>query len=98
MDFPELPIIVLNLVIVLVAYLSIYPKLAGSDFHKISIYDVFASGFSLLVVGLSYWGSGQEFNLVVFSTNWFWFTLITYGAIEIPIMIWYFKKNKVQIK
>jgi hypothetical protein len=97
MDFPELQIIVLNLIIVLVAYLSIYPKLAGSNFNKISIYDVFTSGFSLLVVGLNYWGSGQEFNLLVTNTNWFWFTLITYLVIEIPVMIWYFKENKVKV-
>jgi hypothetical protein len=97
MGFPELQIIVLNLIIVLVAYLSIYPKLAGSNFNKISIYDVFTSGFSLLVVGLNYWGSGQEFNLLVTNTNWFWFTLITYLVIEIPVMIWYFKKNKVKV-
>jgi hypothetical protein len=97
MGFPELQIIVLNLIIVLVAYLSIYPKLAGSNFNKISIYDVFTSGFSLLVVGLNYWGSGQEFNLLVTNTNWFWFTLITYLVIEIPVMIWYFKENKVKV-
>lgn len=53
----------------------------------ISIYDVFTSGFSLLVVGLSCCGSGQEFKILVINTNWFWFTLITYSAIETPIMI-----------
>ncbi|MEW6992637.1 hypothetical protein AADZ91_18420 [Colwelliaceae bacterium 6441] len=97
MDLPELSIILLNLVIILVAYLSIYPKVAGSSFNKISFYDLFASGFALLVVGINYWGSGQEFNLLISSTNWFWFTFITYGAIEVPIMIWYFKKQKVKM-
>ncbi|GHE89076.1 hypothetical protein [Thalassotalea profundi] len=97
MSSPELSVIILNFCIVLVAYFSIYPKLAGSSFEKISFYDVFASGFALLVVGLHYWESGQAFNVLLFSTNWFWFTLITYAAIEIPIMIWYFKKQKVKI-
>lgn len=97
MDSPELAIILLNLIIVLVAYLSIYPKLAGNNFNKISFYDIFASGFALLVVGLNYWGSGYEFNLLISTTNWFWFTLIIYGLIEIPIMVWYFKKQKVKV-
>ncbi|WP_028774438.1 hypothetical protein [Shewanella waksmanii] len=97
MDSPELSIIFLNLVIVLVAYLSIYPKLAGNNFNKISFYDIFISGFSLLVVGFNYWGSGHEFNLLVSNVNWFWFTLVTYGAIETPIAIWYFKKHKIKL-
>jgi len=97
MDSPELSILLLNLIIILVAYLSIYPKVAGNSFNKISFYDCFASGFALLVVGLHYWGSGHEFNLLISSANWFWFTFLTYGAIEIPIMIWYFKKQKVKL-
>ncbi|MBU2892856.1 hypothetical protein KO495_05905 [Colwellia sp. D2M02] len=97
MDSPELSILLLNLVIVLVAYLSVYPKLAGNSFNKISFYDMFTSGFALLVVGLNYWGSGHEFSLLTFNVNWFWFTLVTYGAIEIPIAIWYFKKQDVKV-
>lgn len=97
MESPELSIILLNFIIILVAYFSIYPKLAGNNFNKISFYDLFASGFAFLVVGLNYWGTGHEFSLLMFNTNWFWFTLVTYGAIEIPIMVWYFKKQKVQV-
>jgi len=97
MASPEFSILLLNLIIILVVYLSIYPKVAGNSFNKISFYDLFASGFALLVVGLNYWGSGYEFNLLISSTNWFWFTFLTYGAIEIPVMIWYFKKQKVKV-
>ncbi|GAB57640.1 hypothetical protein [Rheinheimera nanhaiensis] len=94
----ELSVIVLNAVIVLVAYLSVYPKLAGNSFNKISFYDLFASGLALAIVGSKYWGSGQQFSLVVADVNWFWFTLITYAIIEIPVMLWYFKKNNVDVK
>lgn len=97
MDSPEFAIILLNLFIILVAYFSIYPKLAGNNFNKISFYDLFASGFAFLVVGVNYWESGYQFNLLITNTNWFWFTLVIYGAIEIPIMFWYFKKQKVKI-
>ncbi|GAA5131516.1 hypothetical protein [Thalassotalea piscium] len=94
----EFFIVALNLIIVFVAYLSVYPKLAGNSFNRISFYDIFASGLALIIVGSTYWDTGQEFNLIVGQVNWFWFTLITYGLIEIPVMVWYFKKNKVKIK
>lgn len=94
---PELLVLGLNAVVVLVAYFSIYPKVAGSDFTKIAFYDFFCSGFALLVVGLSYWGSGIEFDLLLIKVNWFWFTLATYALIEIPICLWYIKKHKVKL-
>ena len=62
----ELSIILLNLVIILVAYLSVYPKLAGSSFNKISFYDLFTSGFAFFVVGSQYWGSERLFNLIIY--------------------------------
>ncbi len=94
----EFLVIVLNLVIVFVAYLSVYPKLAGNSFNRISFYDIFASGLALVIVGSKYWGTGQEFSLIFGQVNWFWFTLITYALIEIPVMLWYFRKNKVEVK
>lgn len=97
MDNVELLVILLNLAIILVAYFSVYPKLAGSNFNKIAFYDIFASGLSLAIVGYHYWGTGHEFSLLVTDTNWFWFTLAAYAAIEIPIMVWYFRKNNVDV-
>ncbi|HIO92767.1 MAG TPA: hypothetical protein EYG68_07985 [Leucothrix mucor] len=91
-DF-EWIIIGLNLVVVLVAYLSIYPKLAGKDFNKISFYDLFVSGFVMVLVGAKYWGSDVEFNLLFGHVNWFWFTTVTYLFFEIPMMAWYFRKT-----
>ncbi len=97
MDSPEILVIVLNLVIVLVAYLSVYPKLAGSNYKKIAFYDILLTGFALIIVGTRFWGTGYEFNLLVLHVNWFWYTFFTYLVIEIPIMLWYFKKNNVVV-
>ena len=93
----ELSILFLNLIIILLAYFSIYPKLAGNSFNRISFYDIFTSGFALCVVGFNYWESGHQFNLLFYPVNWFWFTLLTYAAIEIPIMLLYFKKYDVKL-
>ena len=95
MESPELAVILINLVIVLVAYLLVYPRFAGSNGAKISQNDVVASAVSLLVVGSVYWGSGQEFNTLVMTLNWFWFTVLTFIVIEIPVAIWYYRKHDV---
>ncbi len=95
---PELAIILLNVLIVLLAYLSVYPTLAGNDFNKIALLDIVTTGIVLAIVGFHYWGEEYRFNLLVTEVNWFWFTLVTFAAIEIPIMLWYFKRHKVVIK
>ncbi|MBT1445118.1 hypothetical protein KJI95_11360 [Shewanella sp. JM162201] len=94
---PELAVILLNLAIIAVAYGSVYPKLAGSNMQKISVCDLFASGLALVIVGIKYWGSGAEFNLLLGNTNWFWFTLISYFVLELPAVFWYIKKYGISM-
>lgn len=93
MASPELAVFALNLAIVLTAYLSVYPRLAGFDLNRMSVYDLVASLLSLGIVGLKFWGSGYEFHLLAFEVNWFWYTLITYTAIELPVMWWYMSRR-----
>jgi len=91
----ELSIITLNFVILLTSYLAIYPKIAGVELNKVAFFDLFASGLALLIVGIKYGGTGQEFTLAFMQLNiqinWFWFTFISYGLLEIPIALWYFR-------
>ncbi len=93
----EISVILLNCVIVLFGYFVIYPKTAGADFYKITISDIFLSATALAIVGFKYWELTQNFSLLFIEVNWFWFTLITYGLIELPIMLWYFKKYNVKM-
>ena len=95
MGMAELSIMAPVLVVVAGGYLSIYPKLAGNNFNKLALCDFVCWSFVLVLVGLKHWGSGYEFSLLLFSTNWFWFTLIVCAAIEVPLAIWYFKKHGV---
>ena len=95
MGMAELSIIAPVLVVVVGGYLYIYPKIAGNNFDKLALCDLTCWVFVLVLVGLKYWGSGYEFSLLLFSTNWFWFTFIVYGAIEVPFSIWYYKKHDV---
>ncbi len=87
----ELSIILLNAVIILIAYVWVYPTLAGKNINKVAVLDCITSGLALVIVANKYWGQGIEFNLLQFELNWFWFTLISYSIIEIPIALCYFK-------
>ena len=97
MKNPELIVIVLNVLVLLIAYFIIYPRFCGSNANKVVINDVVASFIVLFISGSIFWGSNEEFSLLFLSVNWFWFTLITYGLIEIPLMIWYYKKNNIRM-
>jgi hypothetical protein len=94
---PELVIIALNTALILIAYLYVYPKRAGSDANKIANHDLVASSLSIFIAGSMYWGSGYEFNAILTSLNWFWFALLTYALLEIPFVVWYWKKYNVRV-
>ena len=94
----ELSIISPVLVVVAGGYLFIFPKIAGKNIDKIALFDLACWVFVFVLVGFKYWGSGYEFSLLLFSTNWFWFTFIVYGGIEIPFFIWYCKKHDVSFE
>jgi len=87
----ELTIVLLNLVIIIIAYLSVYPKLAGKDINKVALYDCVTSGIAIMIVATKYWGTGVEFEFLFMQLNWFWFTLISYSVLEIPVALWYFR-------
>jgi len=93
----ELSILLLNTLIILIAYFIIYPKMAGNNIYKITLGDLYASVSAISIVGFTYWESNLQFNLIFIKVSWFWFTLITYAIIEIPIMLWYFKKYNVEM-
>lgn len=96
MGQPEQIIVLLNAVIVGLAYFLIYPRVAGSDVNKIMMNDLLASSVSLGVAGFLFWDSRQEFYAVFFHLNWFWFSLLTYMVIELPAFIWYCRKYGVR--
>ncbi|PKG85014.1 hypothetical protein CXF85_05230 [Colwellia sp. 75C3] len=89
----ELSVLLLNAVIIVIAYTWVYPKLAGKDINKVAIFDCVTSGLALVIVANKYWGSGIELNFLLFELNWFWFTLLSYSVIEIPVAIWYFRAS-----
>lgn len=96
MKDPEFLIISINLIVVCAMHFVVYPRLAGNDIDRISGLDIVASFFSLSIAGLLFWDTGQEFNAIAFTLNWFWFSILTYAAIELPFAMWYCKTYKVR--
>ena len=92
---PELTLIVINATIIFIAYFLIYPKFCGSSINKITVNDCLATAIALFCAGNLYWESNQEFSILFTTVNWFWFSLLTYAVMEIPMMVWYFKKYNV---
>jgi len=48
-----------------------------------------------MMAGYLFYGSDTKFSLLIVDVNWFWFSLLTYFAIEMPLMNWYFNKHNV---
>ena len=89
---PEQILLLLNLTVISIGYIWVYPRVAGSDIYKVTINDLIASISALVVAGVLFWETRYEFTLLFVDVNWF---LITYLLIEIPFMIWYLKRYKV---
>ena len=95
MQNPELIIIFINILIILFAYVWLYPRVAGSDLTKIANYDFVASIVSIGISGILFWELNIEFYAIFGTLNWFWFALVTYLTLEIPMVLWYIKKYNV---
>ncbi|CCQ09656.1 hypothetical protein PALB_5040 [Pseudoalteromonas luteoviolacea B = ATCC 29581] len=94
---PELSVILLNLSALIICYGFINPRFSGSNFNKICFQDALASLVVFSIVGSIYYGKGVTFSLVIFEVNWFWFTLITYGAIELLCFMIYKKRYGIDM-
>ncbi|MEL6710402.1 MAG: hypothetical protein AAFP10_07520 [Pseudomonadota bacterium] len=95
METPELIIISINLIIHFLGYLVIYPRLAGSNIKKLGTHTILSNLVALLVCGSLFWDTGIEFNLILFSVNWFWFCMTTYLAIDFPFSLYYMKQYNI---
>jgi Ca2+/Na+ antiporter len=97
-DKPELFVLLLNIFLLIVSYLLIYPKVCKNDLQKIQKYDVFFSLLWIIIVWFLFWWTDINFNLVFIDLNWFWFQIITYIFFEIIFFFWYMKKENISME
>jgi membrane protease YdiL (CAAX protease family) len=88
---PETTMLVVNAVVIALAYTLIYPRVAGSNMGKMAVYDMVLSLIPLSIGWWLYAESGHQFNLIIMQTNWFVFTLATYFIVEMPMSIGYMR-------
>jgi hypothetical protein len=88
---PETTILIINTIVVVLAYSLFYPRYAGSHIGKLAVYDLLISVIPVSIAWWLYANSGHMFNLVIMQTNWFVFTLATYFIVEMPMSIGYMR-------
>ncbi|MFD1794625.1 hypothetical protein FQV27_06930 [Paracoccus aurantiacus] len=94
---PELKILTINATIMAVAYLGIYPSRHITRISQMMPTDLGLTALSLLAAGGLFAGSGIRFNLILTETNWAIFAIATLALIEFPLMIWFCRRNGIEI-
>ena len=90
---PEAQLLIINATILAVAYLGIYPAQKNITITRMMALDAVLTGLSLIVAGALFWGSGVEFSLLLFSTNWAVFAIVTMLIMEFPLFQWFCRKR-----
>lgn len=88
---PETTLLVVNAIVIALAYTLFYPRYAGSQLNKLAVYDLLISIIPLSIAWWFYADSGHQFNLIIMQTNWFVFTLATYFIVEMPMSLGYMR-------
>ena len=94
---PEIVLLILNGVILILAYFLIYPGTVGNNISKLLQSDLLATATSAIVAGFLFWGTNHQFDLLVGEVNWFLFSVLTFVMMEVPFALWYLKKFDVEI-
>lgn len=94
---PEAQILILVGLILAVAYLGIFPTLEEKTLNKLMLIDFGLNVLALVVAGGWFWGTGVQFTLLFFETNWAVFTIVCYALIEIPIFLRFAKVHGIRL-
>ena len=60
-------------------------------------FRIFLACLALGVAAALFWGSGTRFWMLLFTTNWAVFSLLTMQAMELPLFIWFCRKHGINI-
>lgn len=94
---PELKILIINAVVLAVAYLGLYPSIQNKTLANLMYQDTALTILVLVTSAALFAGSDLSFNLIILDVNWFAFTLITLGLMEAPLFFWFCKKHGIDI-
>ena len=94
---PELQILAINASCLLVAYRLIFPGLRPLSLQRLALADLAVGVTALGTAGALFWGSGQGFWMLWSEVNWFWFALITFVVIEVPLFFWFMRRYGLRL-
>lgn len=92
---PEFSVILINCSLIFISYVFLYPRFVKDSFNKLFYFDILFSLLALLISGYLFFQTETEFKALLFTTNWIWFTLLTYFIIESSALILYKHKYNV---
>jgi hypothetical protein len=87
----ELPIVIVNLIALGLAYLYIYPKFAGNDVRRLAWLDLVVGVCVLAILTPFNWGSPSDYTFFTFDTTWWIFFILSYTLLELPLFYLYLK-------
>jgi hypothetical protein len=90
---PELQILAINATCLAVAYLGIFPALRPLTLQRLALADLAVGLTALGTAAALFWGSGQAFRLLILDTGWFWFALVTFVVMELPLFLWFMRRH-----
>jgi predicted membrane-bound spermidine synthase len=94
---PEAQILILNGVILGVAYLGIYPSLREKTLNRVMAIDLVLSIIAITVAGALFWGSAISFTLLFLKVNWAVFTVVTLMLMEAPLFLRFAKQHGIKL-
>jgi len=89
---PQIVVVLSDTLLVLFAYLWLYPRSVQDDIVKLLKYDLLVSVMAILIAGVLFEGKDIVFWFFGWELNWFWYSLIWYLIIETPFAIIYFNR------
>lgn len=87
----ELIVIAIVLATLSLAYLWVYPTFAGRNVKLMSYMDIGFTFVPAAVSALLFWQSDPVFRVFELEFNWFFYSVLAYMIIEIPVFILYVK-------
>ena len=90
---PELQLLIVNALILSIAYGGIYPSMKTVTYKRMVVADLVLTALSLTVAAGLFWGTGVSLSLILFEVNWFVFSLLTTLVLEWPLFRWFCRKH-----
>ena len=79
---PQIVVVLSDTLLVLFAYLWLYPRSVQDDMLKLLKYDLLVSVMAILIAGVLFDGKDIVFWFFGWELNWFWYSLIWYLIID----------------